>query len=431
VQDGHNPSAGQPERLAGANRDATREERERLERALGEGWEVTQLLGSGGFANVYAARDGRLKREVAIKTLRTDLGISDIALARFRREAEAVARLRHPSIVPLYYIGGAADTTYFVMPLIRGVTLRDVLRGRAPLPVDQCRSVLADVGGALAAAHREGIVHRDIKPENNILERPRDRAVLVDFGIAKLITAASTLTESGEIVGTPTYMSPEQATADREVGPLSDQYSLAAVGYEMLTGGPPFRGRTAAAIVVEQLSHPPRSVRSIRPEVPAAVSAAIDRALSAEPARRFATMEHFVLAVGGPASLPAAAERTGSRERVVGWQIVVESPGSPIRRVELTPDREVVIGRGSDADVQLPGDGQAVSRRHCRLALRGGALFVDDLASKNGTYVNGRRVQSASLASGDCVTCGSSVLRVLGTRHLDDTLTDQGPPIAP
>jgi eukaryotic-like serine/threonine-protein kinase len=202
--------------------------RARLQEALGDGLKIRRLLGRGGFAEVWAAFDVRLKREVAVKTLRYDLVISDSLLERFQREAEAVAKLRHPNIIPIYEVGEGKGVAYFVMPMIEGESLGEALDREGTLSIDEACRVLREVAGALAAAHRAGIVHRDVKPDNIMLEGPERRPIVMDFGIAKASSSTDAkLTGTGMALGTPRYMSPEQASGDKDLSPRSDQYALA------------------------------------------------------------------------------------------------------------------------------------------------------------------------------------------------------------
>ncbi|MBW8839678.1 MAG: protein kinase, partial [Gemmatimonadetes bacterium] len=241
----------------------TSETRRRLIAAVGRDYELRDLLGAGGFAEVYLAWDLKLKREVAIKTLRSELANADGVGDRFRREAEAIAQLRHPNIVPVYAVAESDGVAWFVMPRIDGQTLAKSLETDTRWGfADVCR-ILREAAVALAAAHGMGIVHRDIKPENIMLEGPERRVVLMDFGIAKSVGHATTLTGTGVVIGTPQYMSPEQAAGDAALGPLSDQYSLGLVGYRLLTGRPAFHADSLRSLMAMQTSMPPTPVRDL------------------------------------------------------------------------------------------------------------------------------------------------------------------------
>ena len=280
-----------------------------LQSAIGATYEVTRRIGAGGFAEVYEAWEPRLKRRVAIKLLNSELTSSPSMLNRFRREAEAVAQLRHPNIVPIYSIGDGEGCAWYVMPLVEGETLRERLAREQVLDHREASRVLRDVAAALAVAHRAGIVHRDVKPENVMFDGQERRVLLMDFGIAKALSAspaADGLTGTGIAVGTPRYMSPEQA-AGESVGPASDVYSLGIVGYEMLAGQPPFAGTSFREIMVKQATEDPPPLGELAPGAPEALVATIGRALDRDPAKRFPSAVElgaaFELPATGPASL--------------------------------------------------------------------------------------------------------------------------------
>jgi hypothetical protein len=284
--------------------------RDRLQRALGDGLKIRRLLGRGGFAEVWSAFDVRLKREVAVKTVRYDLVISDTLLERFQREAEAVAKLRHPNIIPIYEVGEGEGIAYFVMPMIEGESLGEALDREGSFSVDEACRILREAAGALAAAHRAGIVHRDIKPDNIMLEGPERRPIVMDFGIAKATTGGdSRLTGTGMAMGTPHYMSPEQASGEKDLDSRSDQYALALVGYRMLAGQLPFQADTMSTLIMKQITEVPKPLITVRPDVPRELSDALARALSKDPASRFNTMEEFAAAIPHMGQGPASASR--------------------------------------------------------------------------------------------------------------------------
>jgi serine/threonine-protein kinase len=284
------------------------EHRDRLQRALGEGLKIRRLLGRGGFAEVWSAFDVRLKREVAVKTLRYDLLLSETLLQRFQREAEAVAKLRHPNIIPIYEVGEGEGLAYFVMPMIEGESLAEALEREGSFSVEETCRILREAAGALAAAHRAGIVHRDVKPDNIMLEGPERRPIVMDFGIAKATTGGDVkLTGTGMAMGTPHYMSPEQASGEKNVAAPSDQYALALVGYRMLTGQLPFDADTMPSLIMKQIVEVPKPVAEVRPGVPRELSDALARALSKDPATRFPTMEEFAAAIPHAGGAPSAA----------------------------------------------------------------------------------------------------------------------------
>jgi len=268
---------------------------------------IEREVGHGGMATVYLARDLRHERLVALKVLRPDLGAA-VGAERFAREIKLAARLQHPHILSVFDSGETATgQLWFTMPYVEGESLRDRIRREHQLSLEETVRITREAALALQYAHEHGIVHRDIKPENVLLTK--DGSTLVaDFGIARALDTApsatgESLTATGMVVGTPQYMSPEQAAGDRDVGPRSDVYSLGAVAYEMLTGEPPFTGATAQAVVAKMMSGEAPSVRRARPSVPEAVDVAIRRALAPVPADRYATAAEFAKAMD-------AAERT-------------------------------------------------------------------------------------------------------------------------
>jgi serine/threonine-protein kinase len=271
----------------------------KLQESLGKHYELGELIGRGGFAEVFQVRDLWLKRDLALKAIRADLTLSETLLSRFRREAEAVAALRHPNIVPIYDIGEADGVMYILMPLIKGESLKSLLVRDGRRPITEAKRIMMEAASALEAAHEAGVVHRDIKPENIMLEGKARRVLLMDFGIAKIMdaTADASLTSTGTIVGTPHYMSPEQASGDPHIDHRTDQYSLAVVGYHMLTGTVPFEGESTRAILFKQMMESPRSMRELVPEVPEQLMGAIAKGMAKEPADRYANIEAFAKAV--------------------------------------------------------------------------------------------------------------------------------------
>jgi serine/threonine-protein kinase len=270
-------------------------EPEHLQRVIGPNYELGSLIGRGGYAEVFAVRDRKLNRDLAIKVLRPDLIVTKSLLARFRREAEAVAALHHRGIVPVYDVGEADGVGFIVMPLIHGESLKKRLVAEHRLPVLEAKRILLEAADALEAAHAAGVVHRDIKPENIMLEGDLRRVLLMDFGIAKAVDTAGDhhLTATGVIVGTPQYMSPEQACGDPNVDHRSDQYSLAVVGYQMLSGRVPFEGETAREIIAKQMLDDPTPLWELVEPLPSAMMEALERALSKDPKLRFPSIAEF------------------------------------------------------------------------------------------------------------------------------------------
>ncbi len=270
--------------------------RDALSAALGDRYAIDRVLGRGGMATVYVADDRRHNRQVAIKVLRSDVAAA-IGAERFLREIAIAARLTHPHVLPLLDSGQAAGSLYYVMPYVRGETLRQRLAREGRLPLKDALRIAQELGAGLDYAHREGFVHRDVKPENVLLAD--GHAVIADFGIARAICRAGGdhVTEVGLAIGTPEYMSPEQAAGDRELDGRCDLYGLACVIYEMLAGEPPFAGTSARAIIAKHLSDPPPPLRARRPDAPAAVEQALARALAKDPADRFAGVAELVAAL--------------------------------------------------------------------------------------------------------------------------------------
>ncbi len=266
---------------------------ERLRSALSHRYDIQRELGQGGMAVVFLARDLKLGRDVALKILRPELAAS-LGVERFLREIEIAAQLTHPNILALHDCGEADGILYYVMPYVKGESLRGRLDREKQLTVDEALQITREVADALGHAHSLGIVHRDVKPENILLEA--GHAVVSDFGIAKAITEAGGehLTETGISIGTPAYMSPEQASAERKLDGRSDIYSLGCVLYEMLAGEPPFGGPSAQAIVAKKLSESVPRVSVVREMVPESVDSALAKALSKTPADRHRTVEQFI-----------------------------------------------------------------------------------------------------------------------------------------
>ncbi len=281
---------------------------DRLAAALADRYRIERELGEGGMATVYLAHDLKHDRKVALKVLKPELA-AVIGAERFLAEIKTTANLQHPHILPLHDSGEVNGTVFYVMPYVEGESLRERLNRERQLPIDDAIRIATEVAGALDYAHRRGVIHRDIKPENILLHD--GQALVADFGIA--LAAATTggqrLTETGMSLGTPTYMSPEQAMGERNIDARSDVYALACVLYEMLTGDPPFTGSSAQAIVAKVLTEKPASVRRFRDTVPPAVDAALMTALAKLPADRFATTAAFAAALTGQAPASVAGPR--------------------------------------------------------------------------------------------------------------------------
>src|SRR5690242_2696090 len=293
----------------------------RLTTALSDRYVIQRELGSGGMAIVYLAHDRKLDRDVALKVLRPELG-AVLGAERFLAEIKISARLDHPHILTLIDSGDADGMLYYVLPYVRGETLRDKLTRERQLGLDEALTITRQVASALDYAHRQGLVHRDIKPENILIQE--GEAMLTDFGIALAVKEAggNRLTQTGLSLGTPQYMSPEQATGDRGIDARSDVYSLASVLYEMLAGEPPVTGASAQSMIAKLMTEKPTHLRVLRDTVPPAIDDAVARALAKTPADRFATAGDFSRALEvksreqAPVPTGPAAQPASSRGRV-------------------------------------------------------------------------------------------------------------------
>jgi serine/threonine protein kinase len=259
-----------------------------LRHVLGSEYDLLSGIGQGGFARVYRARDKRLDRIVALKVIRPDLIGRKLFVDSFRNEGIALAKLRHPGIVPIYDIRERGGLIYYIMPFVEGTTL-DLRMERARLPPYESRRILCELADALGAAHRAKMVHLDIKPSNVFLEGDLQKVLLMDFGLAKALTARGEESSGGPVAGTPEYMSPEQARGLSEIDRRSDIYSLGVLGYRMLTGRPPFRGSNAADILAKHINEAPVPLRDINPSIQKDFADAIMRCLRKNPEDRFPT----------------------------------------------------------------------------------------------------------------------------------------------
>ena len=399
-----------------------------LKDALRDSYAVERQIGAGGMATVYLARDLKHGRAVAIKVLRPELSAS-VGTDRFLREIEMAARLQHPHILAVYDSGAAAGLLYYVMPFVEGESLRDRLDRDGKLPVEEAIRLAREVASALDYAHSHGVVHRDIKPENILLFG--GHAVVADFGVARAVESGGgpQLTGMGMAIGTPAYMSPEQATAEAEIDGRSDQYSLACVIYEMLTAERAFGGPTVQSVITRSISGPRPRVRKLRPDVPEATDTALVRALDQDPKKRFPTATAFAdaLETGRSGAYEAAAR--GSRRWMgiaaaamlllaafVGWTALRGRP--PV--VEAAQRIAVLPFRTSGPDVELLGEGlvdllstnldgvggiQAVEPRTVlqRWQQRGSSAALDDALAVAGD------VDAGAVLLGSVIQTGQSV----------------------
>jgi len=284
---------------------------DRLRAALAERYRIERELGQGGMATVYPAHDFKHDRHVALKVLKPELA-AVLGAERFVVEIKTTAALQHPHILPLFDSGTADGFLYYVMPYIQGETLRDMLSRETQLGIDDAVRITRDVADALDYAHRHGVIHRDIKPENILLHD--GRPMVADFGIALALSAAAggRMTETGLSLGTPHYMSPEQATAEKELTARSDIYSLGSVLYEMLTGSPPHTGASAQQIIMKIVTEEAAPVTKLRKSVPANVAAAVAKAVERLPADRFASAAQFAAALADPAFHTVSSTAAGT-----------------------------------------------------------------------------------------------------------------------
>ena len=300
-------------------------------------------LGRGGMATVYLAHDLKHKRPLALKVLRPELAAS-LGPERFQREIELAARLQHPHILTVHDSGETAGQLWFTMPYVEGESLRDRLRRERQLAVEDAVRITREAAAALDYAHRHGVVHRDIKPEN-ILLTAEGHTLVADFGIARALGGDERLTQTGMSVGTPAYMSPEQASGDKTIDARTDVYSLGAVLYEMLAGEPPFTGPTAQAIIMKRFTEPVPSVRRGRSSVPEGVDQAIQRALAPVPADRFATAAEFARAIQ-----PTVTAATAAPTAVATSVVSPASAGAPapplVTRARRLPVTAIALGVG-------------------------------------------------------------------------------------
>ncbi len=310
--------------------------REQLRNALADAYTVDRELGRGGMATVYLAQDVKHDRVVALKVLHPELAAS-LGPDRFLREIKLAARLNHPHILPLFDSGEAQGFLYYVMPYVEGESLRERLDREKQLPIEEAVHHARAIASALDYAHRQNIVHRDIKPENVMLYE--GEAMVMDFGIAKALSAAGSenLTQTGMMVGTPTYVSPEQAAGETDLDGRSDQYSLACVLYEMLTGEKTFTGPSAQAIMAKRFTETVKPVRSLRPSVPENVDRAVSKAMSTDTSSRYKTSAMFAQALASSSTTTPTDTATLPQQTVSAAKSVAVLP---FANMSNDPDNE-------------------------------------------------------------------------------------------
>ena len=354
----------------------------RLQSALADRYRIDSEIGAGGMATVYLAQDLRHDRKVALKLLRPELS-AVIGAERFLREIKLAAGLTHPHILPVYDSGDAGGLLFYVMPNMEGRSLRERLERERQLPLAEALTVTREVASALDYAHRHHVVHRDIKPENILLHD--GSAMVADFGIGKALSAEGSLTQTGMVMGTPTYMSPEQASGDVDVDGRTDLYSLACVLFEMLTGEPPFTGATAQAIIAKRFVSPIPKVRVTR-DVPEAVDNALTRALARTPVDRFPTAAQFVEALRQVNGLGASGQATVAGRTSASVPAPKAIAVLPLANMSADPENEYFSDGMTEeiinALAKVPG--MQVASRTSSFAFKGKEVDIRQIGEKLG-----------------------------------------------
>jgi eukaryotic-like serine/threonine-protein kinase len=380
-------------------------------------FEFVKEVGRGGMGIVYKARQKSLTRNVAIKMLLGDPARNPTVLARFQSEARSAAALRHPNIVAVYQIGECAGGHFFVMEYVKGPSLEAVLERQKPdqlPPVMWTVNLMLPIVEAVHYAHTQGIIHRDLKPANIMIDRASNRPVVLDFGIARRLDEPAGLTRAGVVVGTPSYMPPEQAgEAGGAVGPASDVYALGAILYRILTGRLAYQAETALAtlLLVAGPDMPP-PVRKLRPEVPQTLSLICMKCLNKRPGDRYASADALARDLRSFLAGVAAANTPASEPplpAVVAGPYILLVSEQTSEEIQLTRAANL-IGRSSDCDVMIKKPD--VSKRHCRILLSADGAEIEDLNSVNGTSLNGQPVTRQDLKDGDRLEIAEYAFRV-------------------
>jgi serine/threonine protein kinase/tetratricopeptide (TPR) repeat protein len=362
-----------------------------LQSTLGDAYSIERELGGGGMSRVFVAEELKLRRKVVVKVLPPDIA-GTISVERFTREIQVAARLQHPHIVPLLSAGEAGGVPYYTMPLIQGESLRAKLAREVNISPIEAARIALEVADALGHAHSQGVVHRDIKPENILLSG--GHALVLDFGIAKAIDASKThadgsITGTGVSIGTPVYMSPEQAAGESNIDERSDIYSLGAVLYEMLSGKQPFTGATAAAILVARFRDKPVALRTFDGSIPSGIEKAVERAMMMSPDDRYRTAGDFLAALRNTDERPASSHRPTPQGTPVEKSIAV----LPFANMSADADSEYfsdgITEEIINAIVQLPG--LRVAARTSSFAFKGKNQDIGDIgkALKVNTILEG------------------------------------------
>jgi len=366
--------------------------RDRLAAALSDRYRIEREVGAGGMATVYLAQDLKHDRQVALKVLRPELG-AVLGGERFLREIQIAARIQHPHVLTLLDSGEADGLLYYVMPFVRGESLRDRLGREGKLPIADVIRMLRDVADGLAEAHRQGLVHRDVKPDNVLISG--NHAVVTDFGVAKAASTASgpqALTTAGVALGTPAYMSPEQVTAETAIDHRTDIYALGVMGYELLAGRPPFLGATAQEVLVAHLASDPEPVTGPRPDTPPALAQLIMTCLAKQPADRWQTtdevlrrLEAMTTPSGGVPSMRLAATRAGGRRFFVRRALVLAPVLVALVVVGVVRQRRAGAVRALAAALAPAADSGRLDAVYAGLQAAGVALDARGLRDLAGT----------------------------------------------
>jgi serine/threonine protein kinase len=368
-------------------------------------FELTEELGHGGMGVVYKAIQRSLDRPVALKLLLGQHASNPQLLSRFLAEARAAASLMHPNIISIHQVGECVAGPYFVMEYIDGPSLEKLLERTLPIPWTV--ALLITVAEAVQHAHEKGIIHRDLKPGNIMLHQQK-RPIVMDFGIAKVLSKGAGLTQPGAVIGTPAYMPPEQAGDEpARIGPHSDVYSLGAILYVLLTGKVPFDEGTTLQTILRVVSpDPPEPISRHRPGVPPRLEQICMKCLQKDPQKRYpsahALAEDLMRLRAALASKGSSASLRGSLPTLV----LVTPDGRPVRLFNSV----TLIGRAPDCDLVVKGS--EVSKHHCRILLAPDQAVIEDLDSSNGTLLNGEPVERGRLHDGDELDLGGHVFGV-------------------
>ena len=336
---------------------------DRVAAAVGGQYEIEGEIGRGGMSVVYRARDRRLNRTVAIKVLPPELAHDSAIRTRFTREAQMSAQLAHPHIVPIYDVGENEGLAYFVMAFVNGGNLAALLTREPRQPIEETRRLLCEIADALAYAHLRGVIHRDIKPDNILLDESSGRVMVTDFGIARAIEVSTRLTMTGIAVGTPAYMSPEQAVGDREIDGRSDVYSLGVIGYQMLSGRLPFSAGNSMALLLKHVSEAARPISELRPDAPKSLRETIERAMMKSAEDRWPTAAAMREALSGDRTGPPTW-RADNREPVRYTSPRPDGARAEIRSASPRRGSQTPEPRQQAAPAEKPPNGIVLEAEH-------------------------------------------------------------------